>query len=128
IDTAGNISTYGVKSGADTNYFFLFGGFKNPNVVSSAQKYTFATPPPPIGIVNIHGEIPDSYNLGQNYPNPFNPVTNLTFQIPNGGFVKLIIFDVLGREVETLVNENLKPGMYKVDWDASGYSSGIYFY
>jgi len=82
IDTAGNISSYGVKSGTDTNYFFLFGGYKNPNVVAAAKKYTFATPPPPIGIINLEGNIPKTFNLHQNYPNPFNPVTKIKFDVP----------------------------------------------
>jgi hypothetical protein len=128
IDTAGNISTYGVKSGADTNFLFLFGGFRNPNVVSSAQKYTFATPPPPIGIINNNGGIPRDYMLGQNYPNPFNPVTNFKFQIPNYAFVKLIIYDMLGRELAALVDGNLNPGFYTAEWDASNMPSGVYFF
>jgi hypothetical protein len=78
--------------------------------------------------------IPESFSLGQNYPNPFNPVTKIQFQIPSNGlngranFVKIIIYDLLGREVTTLVNEQLKPGSYSVDWDGTGYASGVYFY
>ena len=82
----------------------------------------------PIGINNISTEIPASYTLSQNYPNPFNPVTNIKFAIPASGFVKLIVFDMLGRQVETLVNDNLTAGTYNADWDASMYSSGVYFY
>ncbi|MEO8513497.1 MAG: T9SS type A sorting domain-containing protein [Ignavibacteria bacterium] len=81
-----------------------------------------------IGIENTGYEIPTAYSLNQNYPNPFNPVTNIKFSIPNSGNVKLTVFDITGREVETLINENLNAGIYKVDWNASNYSSGVYFY
>ncbi len=73
-------------------------------------------------------EIPQEYSLGQNYPNPFNPITNITIQMPNSGFVKLAVFDISGKEVEVLVNENLSAGVYIVDFDASRFASGIYFY
>ena len=82
----------------------------------------------PIGILQTGNFIPVNYDLSQNYPNPFNPITNIKFQLPNSGFVKLTVFDMLGREVETLVNENLSAGTYNVDWKASKYSSGVYFY
>jgi hypothetical protein len=72
--------------------------------------------------------IPDKYSLSQNYPNPFNPVTNLEFGISELGFVSLKIYDAVGREVVTLVNENLMPGFYSVKFDASYLSSGVYFY
>jgi len=81
-----------------------------------------------IGITNLSTEIPAGYLLSQNFPNPFNPFTNIEFAIQTSGNVKLIVFDMLGREVETLVNENLTAGTYKADWNASNYSSGVYFY
>lgn len=85
-----------------------------------------------IGIENISSEIPEGYSLSQNYPNPFNPVTNIKFAIPKSGFVKLTIFDMIGREVETLVNEELTAGTYSANWSAEGraskYSSGVYLY
>jgi hypothetical protein len=128
IDTIGNISTFGVKGGTDSNYFFLFGGFKNPNVVATAQKYTFATPPPPIGIVNIGGNVPEDFGLKQNYPNPFNPVTNFEFYIAEKKFVSLKIYDLLGREIALIVNSELKAGIYKAEFNASHLPSGVYFY
>src|SRR4030095_12076862 len=73
-------------------------------------------------------EIPNYYSLSQNYPNPFNPVTNIKYTIPKTGIVKLKVFDVLGKEVRTLVNELKSPGVYNVDFDASNLASGIYFY
>jgi photosystem II stability/assembly factor-like uncharacterized protein len=81
-----------------------------------------------IGIQNISTEIPSSYSLFQNYPNPFNPTTNIRYQITNSKLVILKIFDILGKEVETLVNEKQSPGTYEVDWNASQYPSGVYFY
>jgi hypothetical protein len=73
-------------------------------------------------------EIPNYYSLGQNYPNPFNPATVIKFTLPESQNVKLVVFDILGREVKTLVNEVRSPGVYEVNFDASGLSSGIYFY
>ena len=76
----------------------------------------------------IHsGEI-FTYELKQNYPNPFNPFTSIQFQIVNQGMVTLKIYDMLGREVKTLVNEIKSPGKYVISFDASGLSSGVYFY
>jgi photosystem II stability/assembly factor-like uncharacterized protein len=71
---------------------------------------------------------PDSYTLFQNYPNPFNPVTNLEFGISNWGFVSIKIYDVLGVEIATLVNDNLSPGTRIVKFDGSNLSSGVYYY
>ncbi|MBI5215547.1 MAG: T9SS type A sorting domain-containing protein [Ignavibacteriae bacterium] len=72
--------------------------------------------------------IPSTVSLLQNYPNPFNPTTNFGFRIANFGLVTMKVFDVLGREVATLVNEELHPGMYSVTWDASAQPSGMYYY
>lgn len=82
----------------------------------------------PFGIRTLSENIPGSFNLKQNYPNPFNPTTKFQFQISKQGNAKVIVFDILGREVETLVNGQLKPGIYEVDFDASHLASGIYFY
>lgn len=82
----------------------------------------------PIGITPISTEVPEGFGLGQNYPNPFNPMTNVKIQMPNSGFVKLTVFDVSGKEVAVLVNENLNAGTYNVDFDASNLASGTYFY
>jgi len=72
--------------------------------------------------------VPSKFELSQNYPNPFNPVTNLEFGISNFGFVTLKIYNISGKEVATLVNEQLQPGSYKVEWNAAEYPSGTYFY
>ncbi len=81
-----------------------------------------------IGIEPISTEIPKEYLLYQNYPNPFNPSTKIRFAVPKAAFVILSVFDMLGREVETLVNEELSPATYEVKWNVEKYSSGIYFY
>ena len=80
----------------------------------------------PTGITES-GE-PIAFGLSQNYPNPFNPVTSIEFQVPSLEFVKLVVYDMLGREVSVLVNENKLPGEYKVFFNGSGLSSGMYFY
>jgi photosystem II stability/assembly factor-like uncharacterized protein len=72
--------------------------------------------------------VPTDYALEQNYPNPFNPSTVIGYRIQERGFVSLKVFDVLGREVATLVKEVKQPGTYSVQWDASGEASGVYFY
>jgi hypothetical protein len=69
-----------------------------------------------------------SYQLAQNYPNPFNPATNFEFRIAKLEWVTLKVFDVLGREISTLVNEERQAGIYRVTWDASKLPSGVYFY
>ncbi|MCI0448811.1 MAG: T9SS type A sorting domain-containing protein [Chlorobi bacterium] len=81
-----------------------------------------------VGVQNGNGNLPDKFAMYQNYPNPFNPVTNFKFQIPKTSFVKLIIYDLFGREVTTLVNEKLNAGTYEFKWDGSNYASGVYFY
>ncbi len=79
--------------------------------------------------INTEGTyIPLRFNLYQSYPNPFNPVANIKFDIPKTGLVKLIVYDMLGREVQTLVNEELIAGTYRADWNASNFASGVYFY
>ncbi|VAX17754.1 hypothetical protein MNBD_IGNAVI01-2056, partial [hydrothermal vent metagenome] len=91
--------------------------------------------------VNENTEYPTKFALSQNYPNPFNPSTVIKYSIPTPpqpsssqgegvreGFVTLKIYDILGREVATLVNKEQKPGSYKVEWDATNEPSGVYFY
>lgn len=79
-------------------------------------------------MTNISSQIPANYSLSQNYPNPFNPATNIGFKIADFGSVRLSVYDVLGKEVAILVNQQLQPGTYEVSWDASKFSSGVYFY
>jgi hypothetical protein len=74
------------------------------------------------------GNIPANYKLFQNYPNPFNPTTTINFSVPKPGFVKIKVYDLLGREVSTLVNEDKPAGNYRVQFNAGKLGSGIYFY
>lgn len=77
---------------------------------------------------NEQVNIPAEYFLDQNYPNPFNPVTKISYEIPTAGKVTLTVFDVLGRKVANLVNEEKSPGRYSVEFNAAGLASGVYFY
>lgn len=84
-----------------------------------------------IGIKQLSTEIPEKFNLLQNYPNPFNPKTKIKFTVPATGknnFVKIVVYDVTGRQVTTLVDDNFNPGTYEVDFNGENYSSGAYFY
>ena len=81
-----------------------------------------------IGIKKINSSVSSAFSLSQNYPNPFNPTTNIKFSVENFKVIKLIVYDILGKEVSTLVNEKLKPGEYEVTFDGNSLSSGIYFY
>jgi hypothetical protein len=134
IDTSGNVYVTGVSAGLGTNNDY------------QTIKYS-----QPIGITPISTEVPAGFSLGQNYPNPFNPMTIINIQMPNSGLVKLTVFDITGKEVAVLriarfgfvslkvfditgkeiavlVNENLNAGTYNVDFDASHFASGTYFY
>ena len=76
----------------------------------------------------ISTTVPKNYELRQNFPNPFNPSTIISFQLPRNGNVSIKIYDVNGREVQTLVNESMNAGSYEVSFDATGLSSGVYYY
>ena len=85
------------------------------------------------GLNKISSEVPESFSLSQNYPNPFNPTTKIRFSIPQVGngrdrSARIIVYDILGREIQTLVNEQLSPGTYEVEFDGTNYPSGVYFY
>lgn len=83
-----------------------------------------------LGLNNISNELPAQFSLSQNYPNPFNPVTKIKFDISGSSETQtlLSVYDVLGREVTVLVEQQLQPGTYEADWDASAYPSGVYYY
>ena len=81
-----------------------------------------------IGVTNNQNEIPKEFALTQNYPNPFNPTTVIGYMLPRSSNVKLIVYDMLGREIKTLVNEFKQAGSYNVSFDASSLASGVYFY
>jgi hypothetical protein len=81
-----------------------------------------------VGINTVSSEIPDNFRLNQNYPNPFNPSTNITYQLKTGSFVNLKVFDILGKEILTLVNQKQNAGSYSVEFSAGSIPSGVYFY
>jgi hypothetical protein len=81
----------------------------------------------PNGIENLENT-PKVYSLSQNFPNPFNPMTRITYAIPKSGFVKIAVYDILGREVASLVNDELQIGVYEIDFNGENLSSGVYYY
>lgn len=81
-----------------------------------------------VAVKNNKIESPANYKLHQNYPNPFNPTTSIKFDIPKSSFVKLFIYNVLGKEIATLVNNKLNTGSYEADWSGYGYPSSVYYY
>jgi uncharacterized delta-60 repeat protein len=111
IDGSGNVFVTGFSNGSGTS-----------------SDYTTIKYSQQVGIQNIGTEIPSSYSLSQNYPNPFNPITNVKFSIIKAEQVILIVYDIQGREVQTLVNERLKPGTYEATFEGSQLTSGVYFY
>jgi hypothetical protein len=117
------------------NYSFLAKNGAQVNVTATS------TNPPNSGMINVEGtvyynalttsvvqisELPNEYTLRQNYPNPFNPTTNIEYSIPEQSFVQLKIYDVLGNEVSTLINEEQAPGVYRADFSGSELASGLY--
>ena len=81
-----------------------------------------------VGVESISNEIPGEFSLNQNYPNPFNPSTIIHFSIPEESFVTLMVFNTLGEEITTLINENIIAGNYEVEFYVTALPSGIYFY
>lgn len=109
------------SDGTNLQASFAYAGFGPANVLFNQEALV-------TGINQNGNEVPASYSLSQNYPNPFNPVTNIKFTLPTGGLVKLVIFDIMGREVATVINKDMNAGSYTADFDASMLSSGVYFY
>lgn len=118
------------KSYPDGLFAVTWGDFEsNSDSSNSISQMQFTTNGgSPIGIQLINSEIPNTFSLSQNYPNPFNPVTKIRFDVPRSENVMIKVYDMLGKEITTLVNQQLQPGTYETDWDATGYSSGIYYY
>lgn len=98
----------------------LYLGTLDRGVWKTSQPITFLHQP--------SNEVPTEFSLRQNYPNPFNPRTTISFQLTAVSQTTLTIYDLLGREVATLVRDKLAPGTYRREWDATGYPSGVYFY
>jgi hypothetical protein len=105
------------------NYIFAGLGYRSINGVYRRALDSLVT-----GVNPVSGQIPSQLVLSQNYPNPFNPSTIIKFSLPKSSFVRLTVYDVTGKEVQILVNERLEAGNYEKTFDASGLSSGMYFY
>ena len=123
------------KSGSYTNYFLGYNQSGQPvyglgpqgdviriNNYVRLVRTAFTT-----GINNQEVETSGSYKLNQNFPNPFNPVTTISYYVPKSSLVKLTVFSLLGKEIETLLNEQKQAGYYTAKWNASNFPSGIYF-
>ena len=106
----------------DANHGFASLGSPS-GAIGGILKYAPAT-----GIGNINGPVPSEYKLEQNFPNPFNPSTVIKFAMPRSGYVTLKVYNMLGKEVGTLVNGNMTAGLQEVVFDASSLPSGLYFY
>ncbi|MDX1699531.1 MAG: right-handed parallel beta-helix repeat-containing protein [Melioribacteraceae bacterium] len=107
------------------------GAFGGPH--SRWSEMSILPPDPVISDIEHYDIIPVKYSLAQNYPNPFNPITTIKYSIPadlirEAKNVKLSVYDILGREVVKLVDQNQKPGIYEVTWEAGNHPSGVYFY
>jgi hypothetical protein len=76
----------------------------------------------------IVNNVPSVYRLAQNYPNPFNPITTIKYELPKDSKVKLVVYDLLGREVKTFVNEIKSAGYYQIEFNLQNHASGVYFY
>ncbi len=81
-----------------------------------------------VGINQISAEVPREFKLYQNYPNPFNPVTKIQFALPENAFVKITVYDALGKVVETIIDKELGAGIFASEWNAENYPSGVYYY
>jgi hypothetical protein len=103
-------------------------GRSGSGTIASNKIYKVYITPNVVSINPIGNAIPEKYNLSQNYPNPFNPVTNIGFEIPKSGVVKIDVYDVLGKHVVTLLNDRLDAGKYETVWNADKMPSGVYYY
>ncbi len=96
--------------------------------VNGFSEFMLGSMTDPILVQQLGTEVPDKFVLKQNYPNPFNPATNIGFSVPRSSFVKLIVYNYLGQEVRTLVNEHLNAGNYYFQFSGEGLASGVYYY
>jgi hypothetical protein len=136
INTSGLVNSgYSIPSGIlayYTQYYWRVKAYNSGDSSSWSEVWNFTTLNQ-IGISLISTEFPSEYKLYNNYPNPFNPSTNIKYQIKaevssQYSEVRIIIYDILGKEIEKLVNEKQSPGTYEINFDGSNLSNGIYFY
>jgi len=97
--------------------------------ISSTKKLiTGKFPDEPNSISDAQSILPTTYALHQNYPNPFNPTTTMCYDIVHQTHVEVSVYNMLGQKIKTLVSKKQRPGIYEVEWDATGFASGIYLY
>jgi hypothetical protein len=122
----GNITGLPMRVTTDSTFIYTFGGYDGSVVTANSYVYKFKNTVS--GISTENPTIPSAYSISQNYPNPFNPVTKISYALPKSGLVTIRVFDILGREISTLVNDVKLAGTYSVDFNAANLSSGMYFY
>ena len=103
-------------------YTYRVKAYKGSAVSDYSNEASFATD------VKEEEGIPTEYSISQNYPNPFNPTTKIKFALPKTALTKIIIYDLIGREVQTLINKELEAGYHEISIDANNLTSGVYFY
>jgi hypothetical protein len=117
-----NEETRSVISLPDNKFFVQKGKEYKCKLIVGTNTYITKT------LSDLSKQIPESFALSQNYPNPFNPSTTIDYQVPENTFVTIKVYDILGEETATLVNEQQSPGYYKVNFNAGNYASGVYFF
>lgn len=138
-DSIAHAVAQGYNTAYYQKYWELSGNFTNmlfnnaSHFIASLIYTAWVDSGSPLSITSSPALLPENFYLGQNYPNPFNPSTKINFVIPQSAVfekqgVKLVILDVLGKEVATLINEQLMPGRYEAEWNAADHPSGTYFY
>ncbi len=100
----------------------------NPSTINNVGFWYLTVRELATSVEQIPSSVPKEFRLQQNYPNPFNPTTTIQFALPQRSNVTLKLYDILGRRVATLVDEELEPGVHKVNFDAEDLASGVYFY
>ncbi len=118
-------AAFSISSSILNGKLYLIGGLNNAR---TPLDIVYEINPSVVLPVDEGKLLPSTISLDQNYPNPFNPSTTIKYSIPNQTNVTIKVFDVLGSEIITLLNEEKPAGNYEVTWDASGFSSGVYFY
>lgn len=144
-----NNSGFEVERSLDGNSFFAVGFVRGNGTTTEPKAYTFSDELDVNGtetiyyrlkqvdyngafeysdIVSVIFDLPTEFALGQNYPNPFNPTSKIKYSVPQSGLVSIVVYDLTGQEVATLINEVKEPGNYELNFNANGLSSGVYFY
>jgi hypothetical protein len=100
----------------------------NDSIVPLVYGTSFSVTQPVITDLTHNTTVPKEFQLYQNYPNPFNPTTSIRFDVPKSSIVKIKVYDLTGKEITELVNQEMTPGVYETTWEASNFASGVYFY